>query len=272
MSIDPYNRTDLLDEDVVGAMAVRLEERGEDAAFLAMLDEYLGAMVPAGLKRVLDVGCGTGVAGRRLAGRADFSGHVLGIDRSAPLIEVARQQAQQHGLVDKASFEVADASHIAGRYESFDAAILHTLLSHVDEPAAVLEVVARTVRPGGLIAVFDGDYASVAYGGDDPEACERLARAFIEGAVTQPRIMRQLPALLPQLGLKIEQARAHVLAEMGGSSFFASSFDSMLRILPRSGIADADSVARWVQAQRRNIASDSFFGSVNFVTYLLRRT
>jgi ubiquinone/menaquinone biosynthesis C-methylase UbiE len=45
----------------------------------------------------------------------------------------------------------------------FDIVILHTLISHADDPARVLGEARRVVRPGGTVAVFDGDYASLTF-------------------------------------------------------------------------------------------------------------
>ena len=53
---------------------------------------------------------------------------------------------------------------------SFDAAVAHTLVSHVRDPLAVLAEAARVTRPGGCVAVFDGDYASLTFGELRPAA------------------------------------------------------------------------------------------------------
>ena len=42
-------------------------------------------------------------------------------------------------------------------------------------------------------------------------------------------------------------------------------------LLPLAGVADAETVQRWVDMQMANSANGTFFGSINFYTYLLRR-
>ena len=49
----------------------------------------------------------------------------------------------------------------------FDAVIAHTLISHVDDPLAVIRAV-RVMKPGGVFGMFDGDYASLTFGLADP--------------------------------------------------------------------------------------------------------
>lgn len=104
MPFDPYNRTSELNEAALTAMADRLESRGRDPAFVRMLDDYLAAMDVGRLSLVLDVGCGTGVAARRLAQLGSFNGGIVGVDRSPDLIAVARQQAAAEGIADRIDY------------------------------------------------------------------------------------------------------------------------------------------------------------------------
>jgi predicted TPR repeat methyltransferase len=68
---DVYRITDELDDTTLAALVTRLEARGKHARFAAMMNDYFSAMHIHAAKRVLDLGCGTGVAhGRSLAPRA----------------------------------------------------------------------------------------------------------------------------------------------------------------------------------------------------------
>jgi 2-polyprenyl-3-methyl-5-hydroxy-6-metoxy-1,4-benzoquinol methylase len=271
MSFDPYNRTGELDEAALTAMADRLEGRGRDPAFAAMLDDYLAAMDVGRLSLVLDVGCGTGVAARRLAASGAFTGEIVGIDRSPDLIAVARRQAAAEGVERRIDFRVGDAAALCELKGQFDAAIAHTLVSHVDDPLAVVREIAACVRPGGALAVFDGDFASWVYGGANPAAGQELAEAAIAAIVTNPYVMRRFPAIVREAGLEVAATKAYVLSEVGKASYFEASMAAYPALLPLAGRIDRATVERLVEVQRRNSAEGTFFGAINFYAYVLRR-
>ena len=154
-----------------------LELRGKDPTFVAYRESYLDAMRLPPTAAVLEVGCGTGVVCRAIASRDGFAGTVTGIDQSEDFIEVARALAANDAAGDRVQFAVGDAYRLDFPAASFDAVIAHTVLSHVRDPLAVLDEAARVVRPGGVVAVFDGDYASLTFGCSDPRLGEAVETA-----------------------------------------------------------------------------------------------
>jgi ubiquinone/menaquinone biosynthesis C-methylase UbiE len=69
-------------------------------------------------------------------------------------------------------------------------------LCHIPRPEQALAEALRVLRPGGYLAVFDGDYAStsLAAGNFDPVQC--CADAVIDGLVHDRWLRRRLPAML----------------------------------------------------------------------------
>jgi 2-polyprenyl-3-methyl-5-hydroxy-6-metoxy-1,4-benzoquinol methylase len=95
-----------------------------------------------GTPTVLDIGCGTGLL-RELLADEDFSTY-SGIDLSAEAIKRAAP------LIDgRTSFTVGDAMTID--LPSADVVLLNEMLYYSPSPGALLERVASTVRPGGLV-------------------------------------------------------------------------------------------------------------------------
>lgn len=104
----------------------------------ALIDDLMAT----GPRRVLDVGCGTGKAGRLLAARGC---EVLGVEPDARMAAVARA----HGLeVEVARFEEWDA---AGR--RFDLAVCGQAWHWVD-PTGGAAAAAAALAPGARLALF----------------------------------------------------------------------------------------------------------------------
>jgi arsenite methyltransferase len=80
-----------------------------------------------------------------------------GIDASPYLIERAR--ALSSGAPNL-TFEVGDGKALASKEASFDVVVLHTVLTHVPGPEAVLAEAQRVLRPGGWLGVCDGGFST----------------------------------------------------------------------------------------------------------------
>ena len=98
-------------------------------------------------QRVLDYGCGHGMAATVLA---RHGADVTGIDLSAGYVEEARRRAAANEVT--AEFRQADAEHLPFRDGSFDAVWGCAILHHLDLCRAGSEL-HRVLRPGG-VAVF----------------------------------------------------------------------------------------------------------------------
>jgi ubiquinone/menaquinone biosynthesis C-methylase UbiE len=116
--------------------------------------------------RLLDVGCGPGTVTADLARRVP-DGSVLGVDRSADVVERARQEFASPGP-GNLGFAVADAYALGFADGSFDVVFSHQMLQHLARPADAVAEMRRVLRPGGLLAVRDADYGAFAWWPADP--------------------------------------------------------------------------------------------------------
>ena len=259
------------DPATIERFVARLELRGKDPTFVAYRESYLDAMNLPRTAAVLEIGCGTGVVCRAIASRDGFAGTVTGVDQSEDFIEVARALSADDAAGDRVQFAVGDAYRLDFPAASFDAVIAHTLLSHVRDPFAVLEEAARVVRPGGVVAVFDGDYASLTFGCSDPLLGEAVEPALQAMIISSPRVMRDLPRLLQKAGLRLVETQAHVYAEAGSSSFMLNLAETYVPLTATTGQLPAAQVDAWLADQRRSAADGTFFAACNYYAYLGRR-
>ena len=109
--------------------------------------------------RLLDVGCGPGTISTGLA-RAVAPGEVVGIDVSEDVIESARAHAAEVSVAN-ARFEAASVYALPYEAASFDVAHAHQVMQHLATPVAALTEMRRVLRPGGIVAVRDADYATM---------------------------------------------------------------------------------------------------------------
>jgi len=102
---------------------------------------------------VLDAGSGTGFLSLELASR----GHrVTGIDFAPAMLAEARRKAAEQGAA--ISFEEADAEQLSFAPGSFDLVVSRHVLWTLPHPQAAIDEWKRVLRPGGRLAVIDGQF------------------------------------------------------------------------------------------------------------------
>jgi ubiquinone/menaquinone biosynthesis C-methylase UbiE len=105
--------------------------------------------------RVLELGCGHGVAASLVCERLD-GGHLLAVDRSPKMIEAAARRNAAHVEAGKAEFLVAKLEELDLGERRFDKIFaVRVGLFHRD-PERARSIVERWLAPGGtILAVFD---------------------------------------------------------------------------------------------------------------------
>lgn len=112
----------------------------------------LGAAGISATDRVLDVGCGAGISSSAAA-RAAVDGHVVGLDLSAPLLDLARRRTQAAGLTN-ATFLQGDAQVHPFEPAAFDVVLSRFGVMFFGDPSAAFANIATAVRPGGRLAML----------------------------------------------------------------------------------------------------------------------
>ena len=195
------------------APAPRRYVLGHNPEELARLDHQAGAierptrilLQAAGLApgmRVLDLGTGLGHVARIVAEMVGPNGEVVGIDRAADALDVARDRARQAGVAN-VSFLEGDAT--AWRADApFDVIVERLVLFHAADPAEMVRHHAATnLRVGGTFVAIDYDIGASRAEPPVPmigEGLEWVQRAF-RAAGAWPRIGARLGRILDAAGL-----------------------------------------------------------------------
>ena len=120
---------------------------------------------------LLDVGCGPGTITVDLARRLP-SGRVVGVDRAAEVVDIARAAAHDRAALEGTArgsgtaglrFEVANCYALPFPDASFDVVHAHQVLQHLERPVDALAEMRRVCRPGGIVAARDSDYSAMTW-------------------------------------------------------------------------------------------------------------
>jgi ubiquinone biosynthesis O-methyltransferase len=102
-------------------------------------------------KRVLDVGCGTGLMAHEIAKAG--AKKVVGIDFSPDAIKTARAE-HSHPLLD---FMVED---VKNHRQKYDVIISLGTLEHMDKPLEILKLLKKRLNPGGQILITSPNWSN----------------------------------------------------------------------------------------------------------------
>lgn len=98
--------------------------------------------------RVLEIGCGAGFMSIELAHR-DFV--VQAIDSSEGMIQQARHNAEEAGITEKLSLDVADVYALPTENEAVDMVVALGVIPWLAQPELAMREMARVVKPGGYV-------------------------------------------------------------------------------------------------------------------------
>jgi ubiquinone/menaquinone biosynthesis C-methylase UbiE len=117
---------------------------------------------PAGGGRVLDIGSGQGQLSRAIARTIGPTGRVVGVERDAEQLRLARDfahESDEGGLVDFRSGDATDLPLGDDEWGSFDVVHTRFVLEHVADPLGVVRSMVRAATPnGGRIVLEDDDH------------------------------------------------------------------------------------------------------------------
>lgn len=264
---DIWQQLESAEPSTIERIVERLEMRGRDDTFVGLTDSYLNLIDIDSLGIVLELGCGTGVISRSIAARPEFAGSVVGSDYSFQLIEVAQRFASAEGVEAKARFMVEDAQATQQPSNTYDAVILHTVVSHLPEPAEAVSEAARIAKPGGSVVVFDGDYASLTIHTGHPDD-KTVLQAIRNVSSANHHVMRAMPEIMKQQSLSIKDIDASVLVAAGESPFFGSLVTTYLPLAVELEQLDQGLGRDWMNSFEASSAAGTTFASCNYLSYI----
>ena len=167
--------------------------------------------------RVIDVGCGDGFYLPLLARKLNFHGAVIGLDRSAPFLNLARHNVDLCAARCRVDLIAGSFSDIPEHCRACDLVWCAQCLYTLPEPAEALRQMARILKPGGILAVLENDtlHQLILPWSPRLEIALRAAeyRALEQDAADPEKyyVGRHLPALFREAGLKLLGLRTQAI-------------------------------------------------------------
>ncbi len=200
--------------------------------------------------RVLDIGCGAGLASRRLLERGF---QLVAMDIAPSMIELARSNCANVAAPGQAEFRVGDAEDLACEEGAFDLVVAMGLIQYLEWDRWALQQMHRSLRIGGHLIVtvpnrlrlanLDPSYLAV-------DAKKLLVKGLRRrSAAPRPRgpaysdrfyVLPRLRRTLATLGFDVKAVHTHGYGPFWSIQRFRGlslRVDGLFRALRRSGLA-----------------------------------
>ena len=219
--------------------------------------------------RLLDVGSGAGDVAFLASEMVGAGGSVVGTDRVAAAVQVARARAVARSLRN-VTFAEGDPAELS--FEApFDAVVGRYVLQFQKEPAAMLRRLANKVRPGGVVVFHEIDWGGLASFPAVPtyDQCSKWGANAMQLHGTETRMGSKLHATFVAAGLPAPTLRVETLAVTGTESapwlrLFRDLISTLLPEIERFGLATAGEVSLETLVERMsreaNDSSSVLFG------------
>jgi ubiquinone/menaquinone biosynthesis C-methylase UbiE len=264
---DVYAEITQVDPQMLDAIADALEVRSADPQQVEMRNKYFAWLDLSPGAKVLEAGCGAGPVARHLASFTKSS-TVIGLDPSPHFIDKAKELSKGFVSLD---FQVGDARSMPFEDAFFDAVVFHTCLCHVPNVEEAVTEAFRVLRPGGKIAVFDGDYTTTTFSLGPHDPLQRCGDAMMAAFVHDIWLVRRLPSLLREHGFQVNRMDSHGYVQNDEPNYSFSIIDRGADALVSAGQINAQTASALKNEARRRADAGEFYGFINFISVVATR-
>lgn len=221
--------------------ALRMQARADEPASRAMFEALVEPrLAGAPLKRILEVGCGSGALARRIAMHS--GAEVFATDKSAEMIRFATGIAP-FGNVRFAEWDATNNFEFPFGDAPFDLILSSVVVPYLsdDETRTLVRALAARLSPGGLLFFLEQDLRTDSIAFPDADLCTRVLSK--DARALRSTMALGLRAPMRETGLALESTRSFLWTE--------AHYGPYLRdLLPRMA-EDALTAKRITDSERR---------------------
>ncbi|NBC95123.1 MAG: methyltransferase domain-containing protein [Deinococcus-Thermus bacterium] len=247
-------------------LADAMVTRAADPDLRAMREEMVAHFAPPPGARLAEIGCGPGDVLRHVAGLAGAA-EGLGLDPSPVMIERARDR---HADMPALRFMEADGQALPLEDATLDAVLFHTCLCHLPDPDGALAEARRVLKPGGRLAVFDGDYSTTTAALGDGDPVHAAATHAIANLVHDRWLMRSIAPRLEAAGFTVERRDGHAYLP-AHPDYFLTLIDRGAQFMQRDGLISEQAAEGLRTAARERMEEGRFFGFIAYLSAIAER-
>ena len=265
---DPYSNLAEQDNDVQMVIADAMDARCKDPAQMSIRNEYLSGLKLPENAFAVEFGSGTGHVTRELITIAGAA-KAHGIEPSPVMVERARQY---FSMEPNLSYQIGDAKQTGLQEASVDLVLMHTLLCHVPGPEEVIEEAFRVLKPGGILAICDGDYDTATAKIADYDPVDQIVRFMINQNVTNLWIMRQITDMLSGAGFELGKRMGHGYVAEGDAKYFLTVIERGADKMVETGVIFPTTAKALKEEAHERVANNKFFGFMSYVSQIAIRS
>ncbi|MBV7396947.1 methyltransferase domain-containing protein [Mameliella sediminis] len=246
---------------VLEAIANSMDDRARDPEMQEICASYMGRLPGPGAT-ILEIGCGNGASTAMLVDAAS-PGQLTCVDPAEGLLDRARRRFAGQ---DSIRFAPGDAVNTGQPDSAFDVVVAHTVYSHLSDPRAALAESFRVLKPGGTLAVFDGDYATNTVALFEGDPLQAAMTATLRNLIHDPYIMRKLPRMMVEAGFDAPRTAAHGFVQTQQPDYILSLMARGVTAATKAGECGVELSTAFEAEAARRVADGSFYGAILFAS------
>jgi len=239
-------------------MSTKQERMARTKDMVRQRSELMRALSPKRGERILELGSGNGIFTRELVDCVCSDGHVIGLDSSEVIIEMARH------VCPDGEFVLGDAQDLPFENATFDAIVAAQLFCFLNNVDVALTEAFRVLKPGGRIVILDTDWDTLIWRNSDPDLMERMLDAY-KAVYADAHLPRTLPESMMQSGFASVAVDSFVVlnTSFADDTYARQSAEFAISIMNGSPKFSAEEQESWLEDQERLDRDGGFFFSLN---------